>query len=112
MSSNPEIFATRLLAELRRNDPAATALVARRHGKTATIGVTDEGGWVPLLRLGNASGACNVMSLDGRHHERWAPTFERGTPAMLAEKLLGPLRFTWAVWAEGVAWIETSDHEH
>jgi hypothetical protein len=112
MSWDPESFAASLLAELRRHDPAAAVLVARHRGRTATIGVADEGGFVPLLRLGNPSGACNVMSLDVRHHERWAPTFERGTPAMLAATLLGPLRFTWAVWAEDVAWSDTSDHVH
>lgn len=101
-----------MLAELRRADPVAAVLAARQRGRTATIGLTDEHGWVPLLRVGNASASCNVMSLDVRHHDAWAPTFERGTPTMLAEKLLGPLRFTWAAWAEPAAWIETSDHEH
>ena len=100
MSWNPGSFAETLLAELRRNDPAAAPLAARHRGKTATIGLTDDGDWLPLLRLSNPSGSCNVMSLDVRHQNRWSPTFERGTPAMLAEKLLGPLRFTWAIWAE------------
>jgi len=109
---NPEVFADSVLEELRREDPAAKALAARHRGKAATIGVTDDGEWVPLLRLSNPSGACNVMSLDVRHHDRWAPTFERGTPAMLAEQLLGPLRFTWALWAETVGWSETSDRRH
>jgi len=109
---NPEVFADSVLDELRREDPAANALAARHRGKTATIGVTEDGEWVPLLRLSNPSGACNVMSLDVRHHDRWAPTFERGTPTMLAEKLLGPLRFTWALWAETVGWSETSDRRH
>ncbi len=109
---NPGSFAQNLLRELRRRDPAAAALESKHRGKTATIGVVDAGDWVPLLRLSNPAGACNVMSLDVRHHDRWAPTFERGTPAMLVEKLFGPLRFTWAIWADAAEWQETSDHVH
>lgn len=109
MAWNPEYFASALLRELRGSDPSASALAAKHRGKAATIGVVDAGDWIPLLRLSNPSGACNVMSLDVRHHGGWAPTFERGTPTMLAEKLLGPLRFTWAIWANEVGWQETSD---
>ena len=112
MSWNPECFAASLLKELRQRDPAAAALSAKHRGKTATLGVTDDLGWVPLLRLSNPSGACNVMSLDVRHRRGWAPTFERGTPAMLADKLLGPLRFTWAAWIEAPDWSDTSDLGH
>jgi hypothetical protein len=107
MSWSPELFAARLLSELRRNDPAAATLAARHQGKTATIGLTDKHGWLPLLRLSNPSGACNVMSLDVRQKDRWAPTFERGTPEMIAKKLLGPLRFTWAMWVEALDCSET-----
>jgi hypothetical protein len=31
---------------------------------------------------------------------------------VLAEELLGPLRFTWAIWAEADEWKETSDPGH
>jgi hypothetical protein len=106
------MFAESLLRCLRAKDPAAAALASKHRGKTATIGLVDADGWIPLLRLGNPSGACNVMSLDVRHHERWAPTFKRGTSAVLAEELLGPLRFTWAIWAEADEWKETSDPGH
>jgi len=107
MSWNPEHFAATLLRELRAKDTLASVLIAKHRGRTATIGVLDAEDWVPLLRLSNPSAACNVMSLDVRHHNRWAPTFERGTPTILAEQLLGPLRFTWALSAEAIGWIET-----
>lgn len=105
----PDSFARDLLRVMVARDPATRALEARARGKTATIGVTDGGDWVPVLRLSNPSNACNVMSLDVRHGSRWAPTFERGTPDALAQKLLGPLRFTWAMQA---GWAETSGRGH
>ena len=105
----PDSFARDLLRVMAARDPAARALESRPSGKVATIGVTDGGDWVPVLRLSNPSAACNVMNLDVRHGTRWAPTFERGTPEALAEKLLGPLRFTWTMQA---GWAETSEHGH
>jgi len=92
-----EHFAVLLLRALTAGDPRATHLQARVRGKTATIGITDDGVWVPLLRLSAPSAAANVMNLDARQGNGWAPTFERGTPAILAEKLLGPLAFTWVI---------------
>lgn len=112
MSWDPAMFAETLLHELRKGNPAAAVLTSKHRGKTATIGLVDDQAWMPLLRLSNPSGGCNVMNLDVRHHDRWAPTFERGTPTMLAEKLLGPLRFTWATWVEAPNWKETSDLGH
>ena len=109
---NPESFAQSLVHALTSKDPAARALQVRARGKTATLGVVENGIWVPLLRLSNPSAACNVMNLDVRNKQNWAPTFERGVPNALAEKLLGPLRFTWAMEAEAVGWSETSGRRH
>jgi hypothetical protein len=106
---DPGSFACDLLRAMAARDSAASALEARARGKKATIGVVDGDDWVPVLRLSNPSAACNVMNLDVRHGTRWAPTFERGTSDALAEKLLGELRFTWAMQA---GWAETSEHGH
>jgi hypothetical protein len=109
---NPESFANALLRTLVSKDPAAAALQVRARGKTAILGIVDADVWVPLLRLSNPSASCNVMNLDVRHHQNWAPTFERGIADALAEKLLGPLRFTWAVEAEAAGWSSTSGRRH
>ena len=109
---NPESFAESLLRVLVSKEPAAANLQIRARGKTATFGVVDAGVWVPLLRLSNPSAACNVMNLDVRQGRGWAPTFERGISDALADKLLGPLRFTWAIEAENLGWSETSGHGH
>jgi hypothetical protein len=105
-------FARELLGDLCRLDPVASALRETARGKTATIGIDDHGEWVPLLRLSNPSASYNVMSLDVRHKRGWAPTFERGTPAILVQKLAGPLRFTWAAEVEAACREETSGRVH
>jgi hypothetical protein len=61
------------------------------------IGLDDAGDFVPLLRLDTASAAGNVMSLSVYHHGQWQPTFERGTPGELAERLAGPLQHLWTI---------------
>ena len=92
--------------------PKASRLGIRARGKTATLGITDDLGWEPLLRLSDPSAACNVMSLDVRHHGRWTPSFHRGTPAQLAEVLTGALHFLWWAWVNDPSLSDTSDHEH
>ena len=109
---SPDSFARSLVRTLASTDPVAEALQVRSRGKTAVLGVDDAGVWVPLLRLSNPSAACNVMNLDVRQGRGWAPTFERGVPDALAEKLLGPLRFTWAIEAEAVGCSKTSGRGH
>ncbi len=90
-------FASRLLGELRQRDPRARALQTRPGRKsTVEIGIDDEG-FVPLLRLSGGSAKFNVMSLLVRHRNTWAPTFQRGTPAALAEQLAGPLHYLWTL---------------
>ena len=108
----PADFADALLREMVVVHPQAKHLGVRARGKTAMVGITDEAGWEPLLRLSNPSAACNVMSLDVRHHGRWSPTFHRGTPAQLAEVLTGDLHFLWWTWVSDVIPSETSGHEH
>lgn len=88
-------FAQALLRALVGHDPSAVALKARARGRTSVLGVEDFGDWVPLLRLSNPSASCNVMDVDVRQGQGWAPGFTRGTPAQLAEQLAGPLAFTW-----------------
>ncbi len=85
------------LRALTAGDPRATHLQARVRGKADTIGIADDGVWVPILRLSAPSAAANVMNLDARQGNGRAPTFERVTPAILAEKLFGPLAFTWVI---------------
>lgn len=88
-------FVAKLLGDLRAVVPQASRLEARLRGKTVTLGVIDAGEWVPLLRLAHPSESSNVMSLEVRHHSKWAPAHVRGTPSEIAEVLLGPLEFTW-----------------
>jgi len=95
MTSEAGYFARLVVQELADNDARAANLEIRTRGKTATIGLTDSGQWVPLLRLSNPSAKYNVMNLDVRHHSRWSSTFVRGVPEDIAKELLGPLRFTW-----------------
>jgi hypothetical protein len=90
-------FSAELLTALARFDARATRLRARARGQAAIIGLDDDGEFVPLLRLAAPSAACNVMSLFVRHHGRWEPTCERGTPAQLAATLASPLRHVWAI---------------
>ncbi len=95
MASEPRYFAQIVVRELCKADARATKLEIRTRGKTATIGLTDSGQWVPPSRLSNPSAKYNVMDLDVRHHTRWSPTFVRGVPEDVAKDLLGPLCFTW-----------------
>lgn len=98
-------FGQQLLRILRDHDPRAAHLRVKARGKTATIGIDEGETWVPLLRLSNPSASFNVMNLDVRQGQGWAPTFERGVPAQLAEHLIGPLAFTWVVEVDAVlAW--------
>ena len=94
---NPDSFASALLAELSRLDPRAQALQkGPSRGGAVVVGIDDEG-FQPLLRLSSGSTKFNVMSLFVRHHRSWAPTFQRGTPTILAEQLAGPLRHLWTI---------------
>lgn len=90
-------FAGLVLVEMRELDGRAARLevVARPRGHDAQIGVMEEGQFVPLLRLSAASAACNVMSLFVYQNGRALPTFQRGTPKMLAELLVGPWQHLW-----------------
>src|SRR5688572_12690832 len=98
-------FASSLLFELRQRDDRAGVLCVRpsSRSKEAIVGLHDDGEFVPLLKLGAASAAFNVMGLFVLHHGRWMPTFQRGTPVQLADLLAGPLHHLWtlAVAAQG-----------
>ena len=99
MRSNEVTFAQQVLVELSRRDPLAEALIVENapRSKRVALGIHDDGEFVRLIGLGSPSASVNVMSLFVWHHNNWAPTFERGTPALLAEKLAGHLRFTWSI---------------
>lgn len=113
MPSGAQRFAELVLYDLCESAPHAEALRIRARGKTATIGVTDAGEWVPLLRMSSPSASFNVMSLDARHHASWSRTDVRGVPALIAEALLGPLRFLWEVEVNAAeTWPRTYDQEH
>jgi hypothetical protein len=106
-------FAELLRRGLIARAPLATHLELKVRGKAVTIGITEGDAWVPLLRLSVPSASANVMNLDVRHGATWAPTFERGTPDMLADKLCGPLAFTWSGEVQAVLdWRGTSDLKH
>lgn len=93
----PDSFTSALLAELRKRDPRARALKEQRgRDRSIVLGIDDEG-FQPLLRLTAGSAKFNVMSLFVRHRNSWAPTFQRGTPAALAEQLAGPLQHLWTI---------------
>lgn len=98
--ANARSFASSLLAELRQCDPRAHALICRARGKSAVIGIEDEGEFVPLLKLDAGSAAFNVMSLFVHHHGRWQPTLQRGIPKDLAEILAGPFSYLWTMHAD------------
>jgi len=93
-------FASSLLAELRQRDARAQALTFRARGKSAVIGIDDEGEFVPLLKLDAGSAAFNVMSLFVHHHGRWQPTLKRGIPKDLAETLATSLSHLWTIHAD------------
>lgn len=114
MSSGADTFASRVLRRLHdESELAKTWLQARSRGTTATIGLEEEGEWIPLLRMANGSGAFNVMDLQVRDKRRWASTGVRGIPEVVADELIGPLRFTWEFQAQAAdAWKRTSDREH
>lgn len=119
MAHSAESFANVVLLDLRRSEPVAAKLQVRARGKTATVGIVDQGTWVPLFRFSNPSASFNVMSLDVRHHERWEPTYVRGVPADATTALLGELRFIWQIeaaatedGAPGSDGTRTSDLEH
>lgn len=107
-------FAADVLKRLHDESELAKAwLQARPRGTTATIGLEEDGEWVPLLRFANGSGAFNVMDLQVRDKNRWARTGIRGVPNVVADQLVGPLRFTWEFQTQAAeAWQRTSDHEH
>lgn len=114
MPSGAAYFANLVLKRLHaESELAKTWLQARPRGKTATIGLEEDGEWVPLLRFANGSGAFNVMDLQVRDKTRWARTGIRGVPDVVADQLVGPLRFTWEFTAQAAdTWQRTSDHEH
>ncbi len=99
MGERMQDFARSVLAELRRRDPRAEALRLQpgRPSQGVVVGLEDDGEWVPLLKLGSASAAVNVMSLFVHHRARWMPTFQRGTPSQLADALAGPLQHLWLI---------------
>lgn len=99
MGDRMQDFALSVLSELRRRDHRAQALrlQSARSLKGVVMGLDDDGEFVPLLRLGSASAAVNVMSLFVHHHGRWMPTFQRGTPAQLADALAGSLQHLWLI---------------
>lgn len=88
-------FAQALVSELRKRCPDAAALYARKGREAADLGIEENGVFDPLLRVANPSKAVNVMSLWVRHHNRWEPTFVRGTPAEIAAQLAGPFDYLW-----------------
>jgi hypothetical protein len=90
-------FALSVLAEMRALDDRAAPLevVGRPRRKDAQIGLTEQGVFIPLLALGAASAAYNVMSLFVWERGRFVPTFQRGTPEKLAKILTGPYRHLW-----------------
>lgn len=88
-------FASSVLAEMRRVDPRAAALECRAHGREAAwVGIQDAGEFVVLFRLAAPSAKFNVMRLFIDHQGLWIP-LTRGTPAMLAQNLLGSARHLW-----------------
>ena len=93
----PDSFASALLSHLRQMDPRAQALKSGpSRGGAVVVGIDDDG-FQPLLRVSGGSGKFNVMSLFVRHRRSWAPTFQRGTPAALAQQLAGPFQHLWTI---------------
>lgn len=115
--NGPESFALHLLVHLRKRVPEAAALSSKHRGKEATLGFDDAGTWVPLFRLAGGSASFNVMDLWVRQASRWALTDVRGTSAMVADALAGPLRPFWAFEITGrlpdsEGWNGTSEKRH
>lgn len=94
---NAFAFAQQLVSKLRARCPEAAPLRAQQARGAADVGIDDGGEFEPLLRLKNPSSAFNVMSLWVRHGRAWQPTFVRGTPAEIADKLAGPYAFLWRI---------------
>jgi hypothetical protein len=92
-------FADEVVWQLTKADERASFIVARARGKTAVLGYEYDGEWVPLFRITGGSAAYNVASLQVRHRSGWQPTFVRGVPATMAERLSGPFRFLWEIHA-------------
>lgn len=90
-------FAQSLIARVRSHFPEAAALRPRKGRDGADIGIEDDGEFEPVFRVKNGSKAGNVMSLWVYLHEQWQPTFIRGTPAEIAEKLAGPFTYLWRI---------------
>ncbi len=88
-------FANCVIEEMVAVDERADFLRVRARGKTAVLGYYDDREWVPVFRVAHGSGAYNVANLQVRYRRSWQPTPVRGTPARLAEHLLGPLHFLW-----------------
>jgi hypothetical protein len=90
-----ERFANCVIREMVALDERAGFLTVRARGRTAVLGYDDDGEWIPVFRVAHGSGAYNVANLQVRHRRSWQSTLVRGTPAILAEHLLGPLHFLW-----------------
>ncbi|MCU0658848.1 MAG: hypothetical protein MUF64_27390 [Polyangiaceae bacterium] len=99
MDAHRKGFGSAVLGALTARDARAARLrlTTAPRARDAVIGLDDAGDFVPLLRLDTASAAGNVMSLSVYHHGQWQPTFERGTPGELAERLAGPLQHLWTI---------------
>lgn len=111
--SSARYFAHHLLRELTERDPRAAHLESRPRGQQLVVGMHEGETWVPFLRFSHPSASFNVMNLDIRQGDGWAPTGERGTPAALATLLTGALAFTWTIELEAIlAWRETSEAGH
>jgi len=95
MSKEAQSFARSLLVELCQRDERARVLTLHKTSRKAEIGIDDEGTWVPVLRVDEPSARYNVMSLWVPQGRSWVPTFQRGTPAMLADLLSSSLQHLW-----------------
>jgi len=92
-----ESFACDVRTEMKRRNPRAAALWVAAEPKMAVLGIDDHGEAVPVFALGHATPKYNKMYLFVPQGEHWAPTFKKGTPAMLAEELTGPLSYLWTI---------------
>lgn len=97
MDDNQKRFGAMLLSELGKLDPRAARLKLKEGAgvRHPIIGVMDQGEFVPLLKLDEATKAANVMSLLVWNKGKWSPTFQRGTPEKLAKELTGSFQFLW-----------------
>lgn len=95
-------FASSLLAELRAQEPAAAALSTDIQPDSVAIGVRYPEGFLPLVGLANPSAGFNVMNLFIWNDGQWVPTMQRGTPAKLAQVMLGFRPTIWLKYAREV----------